>query len=126
MDREAIARKVRRRQAQESLDFERDREKTIQEQIEYVIAEADGRAVDEAAYAKMAPEDAAIVRKDLNPLPYEPDATEYVERDDLFEDISFDDPVDPHAEELARLSDELEDCRRRQQAFESYIAALGG
>ena len=35
------------------------------------------------------------------------------------------DVVDERAEELARLNDELTDCRRRQRAFEAYLAALG-
>jgi hypothetical protein len=120
VDREQIARQVRRRQAQEVLDFEREREQTIKEQIELVVAEADGGRVDAAAFERMSPEDAEIVRTELTPVPLEEGG--FFERDDV---ILFDDEVDEHAEELARLNDELADCRRRQRAFESYLEALG-
>ena len=69
MDREAIARRVRRRQVEEALEFEREREQTLEEQIEMVIAEADGPAVDAATFARMTPEDAAIVKNELTPPP---------------------------------------------------------
>jgi hypothetical protein len=124
VDTEAIARGVRRRQAQESLDFEREREQALQDQVGLVIAEVDGPQVDDAAFAAMSAEDVAIVKAELNPLPYEPeDGPDFFERDDL---IDFDDaePVDPHAEELARLNEELVQCRRRQAAFQAYLAAL--
>jgi hypothetical protein len=125
VDRETIARKVRRRQVQELLDFERERQQTLEDQIEFVVAEAEGASVDEATFARMSPEDVQIVKTDLSPLPYESDdGPEYFERDDLM-DIDFDEPVDPHAEELARLNEEIENCRRRQRAFEAYLAALG-
>jgi hypothetical protein len=125
VDREAIARGTRRRQAQEALDFERDREQALEEQIALAITEADGPKIDAVAFAAMSPEDAALVRAELNPLPYDSDdGPDYFERDDL---IDFDDveSVDPHAEELARLNEELTQCRRRQQAFQAYLAALG-
>jgi hypothetical protein len=126
VDRDAIAREVRRRQAQEALDFEREREQTLEEQIELVIGEAEGSRIDAAAYERMSPEDVAIVKAELTPPEFDPDdAGSFFERDDVF---NFDDveEVDPHAEELARLTVELEDCRRRQQAFTAYIAALNG
>ena len=124
MDNEQIARAVRRRQVTESLEFERDREQTIKEQIELVIAEVDGKRVDEAAYARMSPEDVAIVAAELDPPDYdtEDDPGSFFERDDVIN--LEDDPVDPQAEELARLNDELEECRRRQRAFQAYLDAL--
>jgi hypothetical protein len=125
VDREAIAREVRRRQAQEALDFERERELTLKEQVELVVAEVEGARVDEAAFARMSPEDAAIVRAELNPpMPYtEADPGFFFERDDL---INLDEEeTDPQEAELARLDVELEDCRRRQRAFEAYLEALG-
>jgi hypothetical protein len=121
VDREQIARTVRRRQAQEVLDFEREREQTIKEQIELVIAEADGGRIDAAAFERMSTEDAEIVRTELTPVPLDDDGG-FFERDDV---ILLDDEVDQHAEELARLDGELEDCRRRQRAFEAYLEALG-
>lgn len=126
MDREAIAREVRRRQVKETLDFEREREQTLREQIEIVITEADGKSVDAAAFALMSPEDVEIVSTELNPpgVEFEEDPAFFLDRDDL---INLDDEpeLDPHAEELARLNAELEDCRRRQRAFEAYLEALG-
>jgi len=111
---------------QELLDFERERQQTLEDQIEFVVAEAEGASVDEATFARMSPEDVRIVKSDLNPLPYESDdGPEYFERDDLM-DIDLDEPVDPHAEELARLNEEIANCHRRQRAFEAYLAALGG
>jgi hypothetical protein len=119
VDREAVAREVRRRQAKESLEFEREREKTISEQIELVIVEVEGPKIDAVAFQRMSAEDAALVKEELA-LP-EDDGDNFFERDDV---IVFDEPVDQHAEELARLDEELADCRRRQRAFESYLAAL--
>lgn len=126
MDRETIAREVRRRQVQETLEFEREREQTLKEQIEIVITEVEGKNVDGAVFARMSPEDVEIVAAELNPpgIEAEEDPSFFFERDDL---INLDDEpeLDPHAEELARLNAELEDCRRRQRAFEAYLEALG-
>ncbi len=126
MDREAIAREARRRQAQDSLEFELQREQAIEDQIAIAIGDVDGPQIDAAAFEKMSPEDAEIVKAELNPLPFDADeGPEYIERDDL---IDLDDEYDPlaaHAEELARLNDELAQSRRRQEAFKAYIAALG-
>jgi len=126
VDREAIAREVRRRQVQETLDFEREREQTLKEQVEIVITEADGKSVDEAAFARMSPEDVEIVNAELNPPGFEAedDPSFFFERDDLI-NLDDEEDVDQHAEELARLNGELEDCRRRQRAFEAYLDALG-
>ena len=120
MDREQIARTVRRRQAQEALDFERERERTINEQIELVIAEAEGARLDAVIFQRLTPEDAEIVRTELTPVSY--DDSSFFERDDV---IMLEDEADQHAEELARLNAELDDCRRRQRAFEAYLNALG-
>jgi hypothetical protein len=125
VDREAIARAVRRRQAEEVLQFERDREQTLKEQVEVVIGEAEGPGVDAAAFEKMSPEDAEIVKAELDPPTFDPgEDTGFFERDDLFDLEEAE--VDPHAEELARLGEELEECRRRQQAFSAYLDALEG
>lgn len=110
---------------QETLEFEREREQTLKEQVELVITEVDGKHVDEAAFAHMSPEDAEIVSAEFNPPSFEAeeDPGFFIDRDDLF---TLDDQprVDPHAEELARLHGELADCRRRQRAFEAYLEAL--
>ncbi len=124
MDRDAIARKVRRQQAQETLDFEREREQTLIEQIELVIGEAESSSVDAAAFERMTPEQVEIVKTEFNPPTWDADESGgFFERDDLF-DLEELEEVDPHAEELARLDAELTECRRRRQAFEAYIEAL--
>jgi hypothetical protein len=120
VDREAVAREVRRRQVTESLEFEREREKTVAEQIELVIVEIEGPKVDAVVFERISAEDAELVKQELS-LP-ESDAEEFFERDDV---IWLDEPVDERAEELARLNEELDDCRGRQRAFEAYLAALG-
>jgi len=127
VDREAIARAVRRRQAQETLDFEREREQTLKDQVELVIAEAEGARVDAAAFEKMSPQDVQIVRTEFDPPGFGDgdDGPGFFERDDLFDLDEFEDEVDPHAEELARLNSELAECRRRQEAFSAYLDALG-
>jgi hypothetical protein len=127
VDRQAIARDVRRRQAQEALDFERERERALEDQIALAIGEADGPEIDAAAFAAMSPEDVTIVKEELNPTPFDPgEGPDFFERDDLI-DLDVDEPIDfdPLAEELARLNEELVGCRRRQQAFQAYLAALG-
>jgi hypothetical protein len=124
VDREQIAREVRRRQVQESLTFEQEREQTLHEQVELVIAEAEGPRIDAAVFDRMSPEDAEIVRADLTlPVHDTGPAPGYFERDDV---IFLDDEADVHDEELARLNEELDDCRRRQRAFQAYLDALGG
>jgi hypothetical protein len=120
VDREAVAREVRRRQVTESLDFEREREKTIDEQIELVIVEIEGPKVDAVVFERMSAEDAVLVKEELA-LP-DSGGGDFIERDDV---IWLDEPADERAAELARLNEELVDCRRRQRAFEAYLAALG-
>jgi hypothetical protein len=125
VDREAIARQARRQQVQDALEFERDREKAISDQIAIAIADVEGPKIDAAVFARMSPEDAELVRAELNPVPFAAeDGPEYVERDD-FVDLDDFGQFDAHAEELARLNEELAQSRRRKQAFEAYLAALG-
>jgi len=124
VDREQIAREVRRRQVEESLTFEQEREQTLQEQVELVVAEAEGPKIDAAVFERMSAADAEIVRADLTPPGFheERSGKGYLERDDV---IFLDDVPDLQSEELARLNEELEDCRRRQRAFQAYLDALG-
>lgn len=116
---------MRRRQAQETLDFERERERNLEESVELVIGEAEGARIDAAAFARMKPEDAEIVREEFSPVDHDADDPgSFFDRDDVFNFAEVED-TDPRAEELARLNGELEECRRRQQAFSAYIEALG-
>jgi hypothetical protein len=125
MDVEAIARTQRRRQAQEALEFERDREAALREQLEAVVADVEGPRIDEEAFARMAPEDAELVREILaSGLDGEdPD----LDPDDEWYDM--DETQEPEAEsfedEVRRLEEEIAESRRLQQALKSYLDALG-
>jgi hypothetical protein len=130
MDREAIARAQRRRQASDALEFERERAAGLQEQIDTLIVELDGPRVDEEAFAKMAAEDAELARSLLSPVEEPADEADEDEwlifGDDPPED---DEEPDPRAEaeaEIVRLQEEIAESRRRQDALERYIEALDG
>ncbi len=126
MDRQAIARAQRRRQAAEALDDERARGEALREQLETIVAELEGPALDEAAFAAMEPGDVAIVRPALYgeeigpPEPDDPLTLEWYE-------ATADPEPDPaeQEEEVARLQQELAESRRRELALERYLEALG-
>jgi hypothetical protein len=130
VDREAIARAQRRRQASDALEFERERAAGLQEQIDTLIVELDGPRVDEEVFAKMAAEDAELARSLLSPVEEPADEADEDEwlifGDDPPED---DEEPDPRAEaeaEIVRLQEEIAESRRRQDALERYIEALDG
>jgi hypothetical protein len=127
VDHVAIAREVRRRQALEALEFERQREETLVGQLEQLVAEERGAAVDEEAFARMEPEDVAVVRAELALTWEEPETGEADE--DFFGSFGQDaaeDEGEVLADEVARLEGEIESSRRRQRAFDAYLAALDG
>ncbi len=131
VEREEIARGRRRDQAREQLEFERERESALLDQLADVITEELGSQVDEAAFAQMDPSDAAVVRETLG------GPTEVSEENSAYDDEYYNDWGDedgeeePEAEEdaepeIARLEAELAECRRRRRAYERYLEALGG
>jgi hypothetical protein len=131
VDREAIARAQRRRQASEALQFERERAADLQELIDMLVVELEGSGVDQQAFAKMTAEDAELARSLLAPEEPADDADEdawLIFGDDQPEDDQPEgDEPDPRAEaeeEIARLQAEIAASRRREQALEAYIAAL--
>lgn len=116
-----LARAGRRRQVLEALEFERDRETVLVEQLEHTLAEADGPGLDETVFAGMESGDVEIVRETLlGPQ------DEFTDEESSLEPEEFDSEPDPNEveEEIARLEEELADCRRRQQAFERYLSGL--
>jgi hypothetical protein len=120
VDRDAIARAQRRRQALEALEFERERADALLEQLEALVTELEAPRIDEAIFARMAPEDADVVRGTLQPgEPVGPEE-EWLPIEEPWEA----DPAESEAE-IARLEEEIAASRRRQQAFERYIEALG-
>jgi hypothetical protein len=123
VEREAIARERRRRQALEHLEFEREREAALRDQLEELITEQHGSQVDDSAFANMSPEDVSVVRKALVGTDESPEADEVeVALSDWPDDGA---EVDDVEDEILRLEGELADCHRRQQAFERYLEALG-
>jgi hypothetical protein len=124
VDREAMAREQRRRQVRQALEFERDREAALVEQLHEVVAEAEGAGVDEAAFAKMDPDDVELVRdalaaavgddEDEDPFGFE-----------VFEEGDADDDSGGDEDEIARLEDEIAKGRARQRAYARYLDALG-
>jgi hypothetical protein len=121
VDRDAIARNQRRRQVEGALDDERGREAALAEQLEDVVAETEGPLLDERVFARLDADDVALVREAL-------------EASSSF-DEEEDEPDAPAPEsegpdegwtdaEIARLQDEIADSRRRQLAYERYLAAL--
>jgi hypothetical protein len=120
VDREAIARRQRRRQAAEALEEERGREAALAERLEEVVAETIGPQVDEAAFARMEPDDVSVVREALEPPPFFDD-----EEDPAYATFEADTPDENGAdEEIARLEGEIAASRRRQLAYERYLEAL--
>jgi hypothetical protein len=123
VEREAIARERRRREAVEHLEFEREREAALRDQLEELITEQHGSQVDDAAFASMSPEDVKVVREALVGSEEQPEVDEVEEALSDWPDEGADDADEVEAE-IARLEAELADCRRRQQAFERYLEAL--
>lgn len=114
MDRVAVARRQRRKHVEQALEEERGREEALAEQLDAVVAEVEGPRLDELAFARMQPEDVAIVRDALGVLaPFEGDEVDETELDGAGAD-----------EEIARLQDEIADSQRRQRAYASYLQAL--
>lgn len=120
MHRDAIARGQRRRQIEEARADEQTRELALAERLEEVVTEREGARVDEEAFARMTPEDVALVQEILE-TPVFLEETE--EPDDDEPDLEPD--ADEEAEaEIARLQSEIAESRRRQLAYERYIEAL--
>jgi hypothetical protein len=124
MDRAAIARAERRRQAADELEFERDRAIALREQIARLVLELDGPRLDEEVFARLAPEDVELVRPALQ----EATAIEETDAEWLESDEPWRDEEAERAEleaEIDRLQKEIASSTRRQEAFERYLAALG-
>jgi hypothetical protein len=123
VNREELAREGRRRQALEALEFERARGTALQERLEMFVTEIDGPAVDEAVFAAMTAEDAAVVRAELQesePIP--PDLEEPGEGEPLEDEAE---PVEAlHAAEIDRLLREIVSSKQRERAFERYLELL--
>jgi hypothetical protein len=123
VDREAIARRERRRRIEEARDEERGREEALVERLEEVVTEGEGNRIDEQTFARMDPEDVALVREALE----EPSVFDEGEEQEDFLALERDDKDQTEAEveeEIARLQAEIGASRRRRLAYERYLEAL--
>jgi hypothetical protein len=135
VDRDAHIRAARRRQALDALAAEQDREAMLVEQLEDIVAEADGARLDADAFAQMSPDDARLARTALGlDGDADSDAEAEVDGDDFGFSLNLEDdeaetgaadPEDLEAE-IARLQEVIESSRRVQAALERYLALLSG
>lgn len=90
-----------------------------------IVAEVEGPRVDEAAFARMTPEEAELARSILESGRDGEDPD--IDPDDEWYDI--DETPQPEAEsfedEVRRLEGEIAESRRLQRALTSYLDALG-
>jgi hypothetical protein len=126
MEREAIVRAERRRQAVEALEFERARADALRERLETIVVELDGAMLDEPIFAAMTPEDVEVVRPALYDLSLEDAEDEWAAGGDDDAEADAEAARAEKESEIARLEHEIAGSRRRQQAFERYLAALAG
>jgi hypothetical protein len=126
VDRDAIVRAQRRRQAGDALAFERERMAALEEQIDDLIVELEGARVDGEAFARMEPEEAELASSLLRPGDAEaPDEDEWlIFGDEAPEAEGESDPRAEAEDEIARLREEIAESRRRQAALERYLEAL--
>jgi hypothetical protein len=127
VDRAAIARSERRRQATEELEFERERTAALHDEIVRLVLELDGERFDEEVFARLSPDDVEVVRTALHGTPA-------VEEDEEWLELTggdVEEPRDEQAEreeleaEIVRLQGEIAASTRRQEAFVRYLEALG-
>lgn len=124
VDTEAIVRARRRQQALEALEWERDREAALRNQLDEVLTELEGARIDASAFARMEPADVEIVREILDPAQVAPE--------EEWPELQVESPAEAERvqreeqeEEAARLRQLLEQSGRSQTALERYLDALG-
>ena len=110
VDRVEIARSRRRQAALDTLELERERESILQERFEETIGYAEAWRVDEEALARLTPDEAELLR-----------AIQFAELQAPDEEA-----VQRLEDEIAEIQQDIEECRRRQQALARYVDALEG
>jgi hypothetical protein len=125
VDRQAIARKQRRRQIEEALDDERGREAALAERLEEVVAEHEGPRIDECAFAAMQPEDIALVREALE-TPSLFDEDDDAAGADLLDFEEAELERDDLDEEVERLHAEIDRLRGGGLTFRSELVSGPG
>jgi hypothetical protein len=127
VDRDELARAVRRTQAEEALVFERERETELRRQVAELALEQEGERVDAAAFAALDDEDVRRVRAALGLHDEDGVADEDPFAADVYVELDFDAGEDADEEpedEAARLQREIDESERIQAALERFIAAL--
>jgi hypothetical protein len=127
VDRDALVRAARRRQAEEALAVERDREAMLASEVEDLLADADGARLDAELYARMDDGAANLVAAALGQWPGpagDPDPDE--PWDAGFEEEEDEEPEDaePVEAEVERLREEIEGSRATQAALLRYLELL--
>jgi len=125
VDTDGIVRARRRQQALDALEFERDRETALLEQIDEVLTELDGPRIDAEAFARMEADDVVLVRETLDPTSVMPEQ-EWLELEGESPAESARLRREEQEAERLRLGALVAECRRCQKALESYIQALDG
>jgi hypothetical protein len=126
VDRLDIARAERRRQASDELEFERDRASALAAELERIVAELEGPALDAEVFAKMDPGDVELIRAAIggdSEFENGEGAGEFVGGEDGGAGWGFD-QREEHEAEIVRLQGEIASSERRQQALERYLEAL--
>lgn len=125
MDRDAIVRTRRREQALEALEFEREREQALEQQIGAILVEEEGSRVDEEVFGRMEETDVALVRELLDVgFGVNGDGDELGDDPESWLADDTGDP-DEREDEIGRLEAEIALCRERQRALERYVDGLG-
>jgi hypothetical protein len=123
VDRRAIATARRRRLVASHLEDERGREAALREELEDVVTELEGPAVDAAVLATLVPAEAEVARGVVQGGV----AIDLGLEEDFFTDLEDAEPYDPTAEledEIVRLQELIEESRGRQNALQAYLDAL--
>ncbi len=127
LDRDGIVRGRRRAQALDALEFERERERALVEQIESLVVETEGARIDAEVFARLDPADVALVR-DVLAAEYsvgEEEDEEFSEEEGYVDlEGSDDDAGDDTEDEIARLEGVIETSRALQAALQRYVAVL--
>jgi hypothetical protein len=109
MDRDATVRDRRRREALDSLELERERQEALGARLESALRDLEAWRADEAAFARMQPEDVETLRR-VGFTAHQPAESSRARLEG----------------QVAELEAELAESRRRARAFERYAEALGG
>jgi hypothetical protein len=117
VDRDAIARARRRRDFQEALEEEREREAALREQIELVVGDEEGARIDRELLELLEPADAALLT-DLF-------STSTSTSTDDGDEVDWEEDAGDPGDEVARLSEEIEHSQARQRALERAAQLLG-